>query len=125
MHRAQMRVEAAQAASQESEFSAPAHEPAPERPMVAAYEPAPVVAYEPTPVVAYEPAPVPVVATPAPAVTEVRAALESSGLQMVETKSDRAAAPAPEPAEPLGRPRAERPRHRAEDEPLVQVETKN
>jgi hypothetical protein len=44
---------------------------------------------------------------------------------MVETKSERVSAPQPEPAMPLGRPRPERPRAHAEDEPLVQVETKH
>lgn len=62
---------------------------------------------------------------PAPVLGDPHAALESSGLQMVETKADRASAPEPEIAAPLGRPRPERPQHAAEDEPLVQVETKH
>jgi len=45
---------------------------------------------------------------------------------MVETRPDRipAAPPAPEVV-PLGRPRRERTRVAGEEEPLVQVETKN
>jgi len=51
--------------------------------------------------------------------------LESAGLQMVETRSDRASPPAqPEESVPLGRPRRERP-HTAGEEQLVQVETKH
>jgi hypothetical protein len=55
---------------------------------------------------------------------DTHAMLESSGLQMVETRADRAppTAPAEEPVQ-LGRPRRERPRPSA-DEQLVQVETK-
>lgn len=77
------------------------------------------------PVVVPEPAPAPRPAT-APAPIDVREALETSGLQMVETRPDRAQAPAPEP-EPvaLGRPRRERPRAVEAEEPLVQVETKH
>jgi ribonuclease E len=102
MHRAQMRAEAEQAEAQETA-------------LVALREP------EPAPVPASRPA----AESRPPAVTDVRAELESSGLQMVETKSERVSAPQPEPAMPLGRPRPERPRAHAEDEPLVQVETKH
>lgn len=50
--------------------------------------------------------------------------LESAGLQMVETRADKAPAtpPAEEPMQ-LGRPRRERPRTAGEEQ-LVQVETK-
>lgn len=51
--------------------------------------------------------------------------LESAGLQMVETRPDRAQTPAPDAeAQPLGRPRRERANAPAEEPPLVQVETK-
>jgi len=44
---------------------------------------------------------------------------------MVETRSDRAQAPAPETeVQPLGRPRRERANAPVEEQPLVQVETK-
>ena len=92
----------------EPQVAEPAPRVEPERPRISAVAPAPA------------PAPV-----PAPSVGEARAELESSGLQMVETKSERSLAPEPEPATPLGRPRAERPRQVAEEEPLVQVETKH
>jgi hypothetical protein len=56
---------------------------------------------------------------------DTREMLESAGLQMVETRSDRASPPAqPEESVPLGRPRRERP-HTAGEEQLVQVETKH
>jgi len=65
-------------------------------------------------------------AAPAMAKVDARAALESAGLQMVETRRDRVPAALPEAkAAPLGRPRRERPRPVAEEVPLVQVETKN
>jgi hypothetical protein len=70
------------------------------------------------------PAAVAPVAPPPPSPLDVRAELESTGLQMVETRSERASAPEPEPVVALGRPRRERPKLAAEDEPLVQVETK-
>jgi hypothetical protein len=55
----------------------------------------------------------------------VRAELENHGLQMVETKAARAAAPEPEPTVALGRPRPERPKQPQDEEaPLVQIETK-
>ena len=58
--------------------------------------------------------------------TDARSELESAGLQMVETRAERASAPEPEAGvQPLGRPRRERPRPSAEDEALVQVETKH
>jgi hypothetical protein len=63
---------------------------------------------------------------PAVARVDPREVLESAGLQMVETRPERVSAAPPEPeGVPLGRPRRERPRRVAEDEPLVQVETKN
>jgi hypothetical protein len=108
MHRAQMRAE--------QEQEAPA-ERAPERIAAAPPPPQPVTPrIEDRPVGAAEPAPR----------ADIRESLESAGLQMVETKADRPRAPEPEAeAVPLGRPRAERPRAAAEDEPLVQVETKH
>jgi len=56
---------------------------------------------------------------------DTRATLEDAGLEMVETRPDRAPAtpPAPE-STPLGRPRRERPRSSAQDDALVQIETK-
>jgi hypothetical protein len=146
MHRAQMRAEAEQAEARESgstqaavheSEAAFAPEPVPVREFTPVPEPAPASAPEPVaarepapapaqePVAARQPAPAPVVTAPMPAPTDVRSALESSGLQMVETKAERASASELEPAMPLGRPRPERPRHGGEDEPLVQVETKH
>jgi len=134
MHRAQMQAEAEESHGTPPampavtpvvpEDSPPAALP-PEmavEPQVA--EPAPRVEPERPRIAAVAPVPVPAPA-PAPSLGEARAELESSGLQMVETKSERALAPEPEPATPLGRPRAERPRQVAEEEPLVQVETKH
>jgi len=98
MHEAQMREEARLNAEAEQHEAQP--QPAPERAMPPA--------------------------APAMAKVDARAALESAGLQMVETRRDRVPAAPPEPeAAPLGRPRRERPRPVAEEEPLVQVETKN
>ena len=112
MHRAQMRAEAEQQAQ--------AHEPVREvAPQVEVRE------IEAAPTFVVTPAPAP---SPAPAVTltDARTELESVGLQMVETRAERASAPEPEAAvQPLGRPRRERPRASAEDETLVQVETKH
>lgn len=65
-------------------------------------------------------------AVPAIAKVDAREALASAGLQMVETRPERVPAALPEPETvPLGRPRRERPRPEAGEEPLVQVETKN
>jgi ribonuclease E len=56
---------------------------------------------------------------------DTREMLEGAGLQMVETRSDRASpAPQPEESVPLGRPRRERTRPAGEEQ-LVQVETKH
>ncbi|MEX2241880.1 MAG: Rne/Rng family ribonuclease [Burkholderiales bacterium] len=102
MHEAQMREEARLNAEAEQHEARPQPQPqaAPERAMPAA--------------------------APAIAKVDAREALESAGLQMVETRSDRVPAAPPEPeAVPLGRPRRERPRATAEEEPLLQVETKN
>lgn len=86
-------------------------------------EPTQPVAQRPAPAQSVQPRPV---ATPAetPRV-DTREMLESAGLQMVETRADKAPVtpPAEEPVQ-LGRPRRERPRP-AGEEPLVQVETKN
>jgi ribonuclease E len=129
MHRAQMRAEAQareEAARREREARG---EAAPvERPSAGVVEHEPVAmpprAAEEKAVAAElaqesQPAPQP----EAPRV-DTHAMLESSGLQMVETRADRAppTAPAEEPVQ-LGRPRRERPRPSA-DEQLVQVETK-
>ncbi|MGE3160834.1 MAG: ribonuclease E/G [Burkholderiales bacterium] len=119
MHRAQMRAEAE---SRAAEPAAPQAEPVRE-PIAAA----PAMAPEPVAQAVREPAPTPAPRpAPAPETLDVREALESSGLQMVETRPDRARPPAPE-AEPaaLGRPRRERPQAAQADEPLVQVETKH
>ena len=98
MHEAQMREEARLNAEAEQHEAQP--QPAPERAMPPA--------------------------APAIAKVDAREALESAGLQMVETRRDRVPASLPEAkAAPLGRPRRERPRPVAEEEPLVQVETKN
>ena len=100
MHEAQMREEARLNAAAEQREAQPRPQPAPERAMPPA--------------------------APAMAKVDARAALESAGLQMVETRRDRVPAALPEPeAAPLGRPRRERPRSVAEEVPLVQVETKN
>jgi hypothetical protein len=111
MHRAQMRIEAEQADVREA-------------PPVESRE------VEVAPSFPVTPAPVPVV-TPAPSpapmvtLTDPRAELESSGLQMVETRAGRASAPEPAAdVQPLGRPRRERPRTSTEDDSLVQIETK-
>jgi hypothetical protein len=99
MHEAQMREEARQRELGQREAQAQL-QPAPERVMPASQ--------------------------PAVARVDPREVLESAGLQMVETRPDRVPAAAPEPeVVALGRPRRERPRRVAEDEPLVQVETKN
>jgi hypothetical protein len=122
MHRAQMREEAA--ASQPAELPRAEAEPVRE-PIVAAPAIAPSPDVAPAPTIAREPAPAPKPAVTPPPV-DVREALETSGLQMVETRPDRVRAPAPE-AEPvaLGRPRRERPRAVETEAPLVQVETKH
>lgn len=102
MHEAQMREEARQRELEQREAQPePQPEPrAPERAMPASQ--------------------------PAVARVDPREVLESAGLQMVETRPERVSAALPEPeGVPLGRPRRERPRRVAEDEPLVQVETKN
>jgi len=140
MHRAQMRAEAeaSQAESREPvAVTLPAAElapqPAPEPVREATPPPtppaelpsvavAPEISEAPAPAPARAPRPAP---APAPVLTDARAELESSGLQMVETKSDRTSAPEPEPTVPVGRPRPERPRRSTEDEPLVQIETKH
>lgn len=102
--------------------------PVPVEPVVRVSAPesvAPVVERAPEPRV--EQTPVPVRETPpvAPKV-DVREALSSSGLVMVETTSKTSVAPVePEPAVPLGRPRPVRPRAAPADEPLVQVETRD
>ena len=71
------------------------------------------------------PAPAPAPRPEAPKV-DSRELLESAGLVMIET--DRSKAPsqpaAEEPAQPVGRPRRERAKAAAPDEPLEQVETK-
>jgi hypothetical protein len=121
MHRAQMQAEA-----QEHPVSASLPVAMPESKGADAPPPAP--APQSMPVAERQPelSPVPAVtAAPVPSLSEARAALEDSGLQMVETKADRPSVAEPEPAVPLGRPRQERPRHTAEEETLVQVETKH
>ena len=119
MHEAQMREEARQRELEQRASASQAQPaPEPERPQPriepAHAEPAP----RPQP--RFQPQPQPPRADP-------REALESTGLQMVETKPDRVPAAAPEPeVVPLGRPRRERARTAAAgEEPLVQVETKN
>jgi len=64
-------------------------------------------------------------AAPAMAKVDARAALESAGLQMVETNPAKARQPLAEP-EPvhLGRPRRDRPASEPASEELVQVETR-
>lgn len=56
---------------------------------------------------------------------DAREALSSAGLMMVETDRSKAQ-PQPEPETPihLGRPRRERPKAPAQDDELVQVETR-
>jgi len=121
MHRAQMRAEA-----EDQQVSPSLPEAMPEASAVEAPQPAPAPVSVPMEEAQPVPSPVlPARAAPAPSLTEARAALEDSGLQMVETKGDRPSVAEPEPAAPLGRPRQERPRHSAEDEALVQVETKH
>jgi hypothetical protein len=106
MHRAQMRLEAEQAEVRDT--------PPAERREVEAPPSFPVMP-EPMP----SPAPVVRLADP-------RSELESSGLQMVETRAERLSAPQPAAdAQPLGRPRRERARTSAADETLQQVETKS
>jgi hypothetical protein len=130
MHRAQMRAEAqareeAARLERAARGESPAEQqPAPEPMRAAPSAPAPQHA-EPMPVAATQPA------TPRPAPqpevprVDTREMLESAGLQMVETRGDRApAAPAAEEPVQLGRPRRERPRPAA-DEQLVQIETKH
>lgn len=110
MHEAQMREEARQRELEQREAQP---QPQPERP---------------TPELQPQPVPERVMPASRPVVAKVdpREVLESAGLQMVETRPDRVAVAPSEPeAVPLGRPRRERPRRVAEDEPLVQVETKN
>lgn len=69
--------------------------------------------------------PKPVAPQPDAPRVDTREMLESAGLQMVETRSDRVTpAPQPEESVPLGRPRRERP-STAGEEQLVQVETKH
>jgi ribonuclease E len=112
MHRAQMRAEAeqqGQAQEQVRDVAPPAETRAIEAASTFVVTPAP---------------------TPSPAavvtLTDARTELESAGLQMVETRAERVSAPEPEAGvQPLGRPRRERPRPSAEDETLVQVETKH
>jgi hypothetical protein len=112
MHRAQMRAEAEQQAQAPEQVREVA-------PQVEVRE----VEAAPTFVVTPAPAPAP---APAVTLTDARTELESAGLQMVETRAERASAPEPEAAvQPLGRPRRERPRQGAEDETLVQIETKH
>jgi hypothetical protein len=130
MHRAQMRADAQareEAAKRErearGEFAGKerdAGEPAKGEPVPAAPQ-----AVEPR-AVASEPAESrPVVPQPAAPRVDTREMLESAGLQMVETRSDRVPAVQAEPeAVHLGRPRRERPRPSAEEQQLVQVETK-
>jgi ribonuclease E len=115
MHEAQMREEARQREQEQREAAAQS-QPEPETPRL---RPEPVRA---------EPAPRPQMQPqPRPQQVDPREALESSGLQMVETRPDRVPPAPPEPeVVPLGRPRRERSRPAAaEDAPLVQVETKN
>jgi len=123
MHRAQMRAEA-----EEVGRAQPAVEPVIAEHREDSPPPAPMLASvavpQAEPAVSPEPE-TPRIVAPAPTLGEARAELESSGLQMVETKSTGTREPEPEPETPLGRPRAERPRQHAEDEPLVQVETKH
>lgn len=120
MHEAQMREEARQRELEQREAAAPVQSE-PERPQQriepAHIEPARI---EPARI---EPAPQP---RPEPR-ADPREVLQSAGLQMVETRADRAPAVPPE-AEPvvLGRPRRERARtEETAAQPLVQVETKN
>jgi hypothetical protein len=110
-----MREEARQREQEQREAAAQS-QPEPETPRL---RPEPVRA---------EPAPRPQMQPqPRPQQVDPREALESSGLQMVETRPDRVPPAPPEPeVVPLGRPRRERSRPAAaEDAPLVQVETKN
>jgi ribonuclease E len=100
MHEAQMREEARLNAEAEQRAAPPQPQPEPERVMPAS--------------------------PPAVAKVDAREALASAGLQMVETRPGRVpAAPAAPEVVARGRPRRERSRAVAEDEPLVQVETKN
>ncbi len=116
MHAAQMREEARQREQEQREAAAQSR-PEPETPRPEPETPQP--RREP---VRAEPA-----VPPEPPRVDPREALESAGLQMVETRPERVpAAPAETEVVPLGRPRRERSRPAAaEDEPLVQVETKN
>jgi hypothetical protein len=52
--------------------------------------------------------------------------LESAGLVMIETDRSKAPVQAPviEDAQPVGRPRRERPKAAAQDDELVQIETR-
>jgi ribonuclease E len=123
MHRAQMLAE-----SEDHRNVQPAVEASPERPPEVVPAPTPVPQPERMAAPRPEPSPAPESrseSAPALSFGEARAALQDSGLQMVETKSGRSEAIEAEPAIPLGRPRAERPRQTGDDEPLVQVETKH
>jgi ribonuclease E len=129
MHRAQMRAEAqAREEAARLERAARGEAPAEERPATEPVReepaaPAPQPA-EPMPMAATRP--VEHTPEPQPEAPRVgtREMLESAGLQMVETRADRApAAPVAEEPAQLGRPRRERPRQAAEEQ-LVQVETK-
>jgi ribonuclease E len=120
MHEAQMREEARLSAEAEQRETAPQVQPEaePAEPRIEAaaqhIEPA---RSEPAPRQSLQ---------PQPARVDTREVLENAGLQMVETRPDRVAAVPPVPeVVPLGRPRRERPRPAGEEEPLVQVETKN
>jgi hypothetical protein len=111
MHEAQMREEARLNAEAEQREARP--QPQPEREVPESHPPIKPERSAPA-------------APPAVARVDSREALESAGLQMVETRSDRVpAAPLEPEAVPPGRPRRERLRPTAEEEPLVQVETKN
>jgi ribonuclease E len=114
MHLAQMREEEARQREEAAAREATREEPAREE--QARAEP---VRQEPA---REEPAPAP---APQAARVDPRELLETAGLQMVETRSDRVPAAPPEPdAVPLGRPRRERTRPATAEEQLVQVETK-
>ncbi|MGH8688401.1 MAG: ribonuclease E/G, partial [Burkholderiales bacterium] len=110
MHRAQMRAE--------TEAQAAVASPAPSAEAIA-----------PLPVAEFRPAPEARRAEPeAPPAERVdtQTVLENAGLEMVETRSDRVPAPAPEPdTASLGRPRRERPSSGTQEDSLVQVETKH
>jgi hypothetical protein len=139
MHLAQMRAEAQareDTARQEREARGEAAGQEREAGEAVKAEPAPMIPRPVEPMATTAPAetrpapvqpaqPRPVATTPEAPRVDTREMLESAGLQMVETRADKAPAtpPAEEPVQ-LGRPRRERPRSSGEEQ-LVQIETKN